>query len=92
MSSTPDSMTEKVQDKLDTLADKNVDSTDSEVRYLAYGARLRTALRAGTRYIAYVRIVGRPFVLNVAHDAWFILIFTRPATSAKLFAPSSHPR
>jgi fission process protein 1 len=38
----------------DSLADKNVDSTDSELRYMAYGARLRTAIRAGSRYIAYV--------------------------------------
>jgi hypothetical protein len=48
------SATEKVQDQLDTLADSRADSTDSEIRYLAYGARLRTALRAGSRYVAYV--------------------------------------
>lgn len=41
--------------KADDLADKNVDSTDTELRYAAYGARLRTALRAGHRYLAYVR-------------------------------------
>lgn len=40
----------------DSLADKNVDSTDTELRYAAYGARLRTALRAGQRYLAYVRL------------------------------------
>ena len=40
--------------KADDLADKNVDSTDTELRYAAYGARLRTALRAGHRYFAYV--------------------------------------
>lgn len=45
------------QDKIDSLADFQTDSTDSELRYMAYGARLRTALRAGTRYIAYVRAV-----------------------------------
>lgn len=45
---------EEVKQELNTLADKDVDSTDSEVRYMAYGARLRTALRAGQRYIAYV--------------------------------------
>lgn len=43
-----------VQDTVDDLADKDAVSTDSEIRYLAYGARLRTALRAGSRYIAYV--------------------------------------
>ena len=40
---------------LQKLADKDADSVDSDVRYMAYGARLRTALRAGHRYIAYVR-------------------------------------
>lgn len=46
---------QKIEKKLDNLADKDVDSTDSELRYMAYGARLRTVLRAGHRYIAYVR-------------------------------------
>jgi hypothetical protein len=40
----------------DDLADRNVDSKDTELRYAAYGARLRTALRAGQRYLAYVRL------------------------------------
>lgn len=39
--------------KVDILADQNTDSVDSDVRYMAYGSRLRTALRASTRYIAY---------------------------------------
>lgn len=47
-------LSDKVEHELDTLADKNVDSVDSDLRYMAYGARLRTALRAGHRYIAYV--------------------------------------
>lgn len=46
----------EVQDQLDALADSKADSTDSDIRYLAYGARLRTALRASSRYVAYVRI------------------------------------
>ena len=41
----------------DNLADRNVDSTDTELRYAAYGARLRTALRASHRYLAYVRLL-----------------------------------
>jgi fission process protein 1 len=40
----------------DNLADRNVDSKDTELRYAAYGARLRTALRASQRYLAYVRL------------------------------------
>lgn len=48
-------MTEKAQDEISSLADRNVDSTDSDLRYMAYAARLRTAVRAGSRYIAYVR-------------------------------------
>jgi hypothetical protein len=30
------------------------DSRDSDIRYLAYGARIRTALRTSLRYVAYV--------------------------------------
>jgi len=43
------------QDKVDELAERNADTTESDIRYLAYGARLRTALRAASRYVAYVR-------------------------------------
>lgn len=55
-----DKVVDKVENKLDVLADKDADSTDSELRYMAYGARLRTALRAGQRYIAYVRLLRSP--------------------------------
>lgn len=47
-------MSEDIATKVDELADKNANSVDSEIRYMAYGARLRTALRASTRYVAYV--------------------------------------
>lgn len=47
-------ISQKAEDEINALADKDVDSTDSDIRYMAYGARLRTALRAGQRYIAYV--------------------------------------
>lgn len=46
--------------KVEELADRDADTTDSDIRYLAYGARLRTALRAGTRYIAYVCTLQLP--------------------------------
>ncbi|KZP24610.1 hypothetical protein FIBSPDRAFT_821908 [Athelia psychrophila] len=49
------------QKEVDSLADSQVDSTDSDLRYAAYGARLRTALRAGTRYVAYTSDVGEAF-------------------------------
>ncbi|KAI1788990.1 mitochondrial 18 KDa protein-domain-containing protein [Ganoderma leucocontextum] len=63
-----DKVMDKVESKLDVLADKDVDSTDSELRYMAYGARLRTALRAGQRYIAYTSDVGEAF-RPVVHPA-----------------------
>lgn len=44
------------EDTVKDLAEKDADSVDSDIRYMAYGARLRTALRAGTRYIAYVHL------------------------------------
>jgi len=55
-----ETLTEKARDEISSLADRNVNSTDTDLRYMAYAARLRTALRAGTRYIAYVR----PLAIN----------------------------
>ncbi|KIJ70485.1 hypothetical protein HYDPIDRAFT_105223 [Hydnomerulius pinastri MD-312] len=55
------SITDKASEELTYLADKNVDSTDSATRYMAYGARLRTALRASSRYVAYTSDVGEAF-------------------------------
>ncbi|KAF8268272.1 mitochondrial 18 KDa protein-domain-containing protein [Lactarius quietus] len=52
---------EATKSKADDLADKNVDSTETELRYAAYGARLRTALRASHRYFAYTSDVGEAF-------------------------------
>ncbi|KAF5364363.1 hypothetical protein D9756_000795 [Leucocoprinus leucothites] len=52
---------EALHEKFDTLADKDADSVDSDVRYMAYGARIRTALRASTRYIAYTSDIGEAF-------------------------------
>jgi len=52
---------EAAQGKVKELSDRNADTTDSDIRYLAYGARLRTALRASTRYIAYTSDVGEAF-------------------------------
>ncbi|KAJ7499208.1 mitochondrial 18 KDa protein-domain-containing protein [Mycena latifolia] len=56
-----DSITEAIGEEVQALADDGADSTDSQLRYAAYGARLRTALRAGTRYIAYTSDVGEAF-------------------------------
>ena len=52
-------MSQQVKDEIDSLVEKDVSSVDSDIRYLAYGARLRTALRAGSRYIAYVGVPRR---------------------------------
>jgi len=52
---------EAAQQKVEELSDRGADTTDSDIRYLAYGARLRTALRASTRYIAYTSDVGEAF-------------------------------
>ncbi|KAI0772632.1 mitochondrial 18 KDa protein-domain-containing protein [Irpex lacteus] len=51
----------QAKETVQALADNNVDSTDSNARYMAYAARLRTALRAGHRYIAYTSDVGEAF-------------------------------
>ncbi|KAJ7638587.1 mitochondrial 18 KDa protein-domain-containing protein [Roridomyces roridus] len=56
-----ESVTEAVGEEVEFLADQNADSTDSNLRYAAYGARLRTALRAATRYVAYTSDIGEAF-------------------------------
>ncbi|KAI9476365.1 MAG: mitochondrial 18 KDa protein-domain-containing protein [Benjaminiella poitrasii] len=52
-------------EKNETLTEKvkegKVDSLESGARYLAYGARLRTALVASSRYLAYTSDVGEAF-------------------------------
>lgn len=63
--STPEQPLENIQNKVDVLADKDADSVDSDVRYLAYGARIRTALRASTRYIAYVRAINQRWFFEI---------------------------
>lgn len=49
----------------ETLTEKvvkgEVDSLESNARYLAYAGRLRTALVASTRYLAYTSDVGEAF-------------------------------
>ena len=56
MTSTDETIGKQVKDEINSLVEKDVDSVDSDIRYFAYGARLRTALRAGSRYIAYVSV------------------------------------
>ncbi|KAI5122156.1 hypothetical protein M0805_007055 [Coniferiporia weirii] len=51
----------QAKDELNTLADRNADSTDSDVRYLGYFSRLRTALRTAHRYVAYTSDIGEAF-------------------------------
>ncbi|KAH8830657.1 mitochondrial 18 KDa protein-domain-containing protein [Flagelloscypha sp. PMI_526] len=74
-------ISDDIKDGVDTLADQNVDSTDTEVRYAAYGARLRTALRASSRYIAYTSDIGEaarplvpPWIVTAAYGvSWLYL-------------------
>ncbi|OCH95978.1 hypothetical protein OBBRIDRAFT_744621 [Obba rivulosa] len=53
--------TKNAKQELDTLVDRNADSTDSNLRYMAYGSRLRTAVQAGHRYVAYTSDIGEAF-------------------------------
>ncbi|KAG9124764.1 hypothetical protein FRC07_010306 [Ceratobasidium sp. 392] len=61
MTSTVETVTKEATDEVNQLADKDVDSVDTNARYAAYGARLRTALRASTRYVAYTSDIGEAF-------------------------------
>lgn len=52
---------QEVQHEVQELADENVDSVDTNARYAAYATRLRTAVRATSRYFAYTSDVGEAF-------------------------------
>ncbi|KAF8318223.1 hypothetical protein DL93DRAFT_2124954 [Clavulina sp. PMI_390] len=65
-------ITNEAEKTFDSLADKNVDSVDTNARYAAYSSRLVTALRASSRYVAYVlgeafRPVAPPWVITAAY-------------------------
>lgn len=70
------SVTEQAKDTVENLADDDADSTNSEVRYMAYGARIRTALRAAQRYIAYVRAIPQ-CVLHAFLIRYFLCLMIR---------------
>jgi hypothetical protein len=78
MSSSKD-ITLKTARKVDELAEKDVNTVDSDIRYMAYAARLRTAIRASTRYVAYVSF------LPLSFDYKFDPFHLRPATLERLF-------
>ncbi|KIM19916.1 hypothetical protein M408DRAFT_334222 [Serendipita vermifera MAFF 305830] len=61
MTTSTNTIVKEAEDEVKQLADSNADSTDSNVRYMAYGSRLRTALTASSRYVAYTSDVGEAF-------------------------------
>ncbi|KAH7343844.1 mitochondrial 18 KDa protein-domain-containing protein [Rhizoctonia solani] len=79
MSATVETITKEATQEVTQLADQDVDSVDTSARYAAYGARLRTALRASTRYVAYVRRVNTsvlvpPLIVTAAYGvSWAYL-------------------
>lgn len=54
----PDSTKETFTEK---VSEGKFDSLEGKARYLAYAGRLRTALAASTRYLAYTSDVGEAF-------------------------------
>ncbi|CAE6448784.1 unnamed protein product [Rhizoctonia solani] len=70
MSASVEAVTKEATQEVQQLADQDVDSVDTNARYAAYGARLRTALRASTRYVAY----EKHFALTAAYGiSWAYL-------------------
>jgi mitochondrial fission process protein 1 len=53
--------TQRRKSYTEEIVDGQVDSVDTNARWLAYGARVRTAIRASTRYLAYSSDVGEAF-------------------------------
>lgn len=54
MTTSTDTVVDKAESQVKELVDNDADSTNSNIRYMAYGSRLRTALVASSRYVAYV--------------------------------------
>ena len=84
-------ITHKAKEEINTLADKDADSTDDNIRYMAYGARLRTALRAGHRYIAYVRL-PLPSLRQLLGDKSYFRLVISVKLSGQSFPPPLSPR
>jgi hypothetical protein len=80
MKSQKDSLGQQATDHVNDLVDRDVDSKDSDLRYAAYASRFRTALRAGSRYVAYVR---PPRSSSLSLERLY-----RPVTSERLSAQS----
>ncbi|KAJ9111382.1 hypothetical protein QFC19_001150 [Naganishia cerealis] len=51
----------KAEQEITELAREDADTTDSNLRYMAYANRLRTAMRAASRYTAYTSDIGEAF-------------------------------
>ncbi|ELU45872.1 abhydrolase domain-containing protein [Rhizoctonia solani AG-1 IA] len=60
---TVETVTKEAAQEVNQLADQDVDTVDTNARYFAYGARLRTALRASTRYIILEKHFDRKWEL-----------------------------
>ncbi|KAK9765802.1 hypothetical protein K7432_005589 [Basidiobolus ranarum] len=59
--STTSLKTKEDEQLLQGLKEGNVDTVESNFRYLGYAARLRTLATAGSRYLAYTSDVGEAF-------------------------------
>ncbi|PVG00543.1 hypothetical protein CPB86DRAFT_701142 [Serendipita vermifera] len=81
MTTTTETIAKEAASEVQELADKDADSIDSNIRYMAYGSRLRTALTASSRYIAYTSDIGEafrpvvpPFIVTAAYGiSWLYL-------------------
>jgi hypothetical protein len=54
MTTSTDTVMKEAEGEVKDLADRDANSVNSNIRYMAYGSRLRTALVASSRYVAYV--------------------------------------
>lgn len=69
MTTTTNTIVKEAEEEVQQLADSDADSVDSNIRYMAYGSRLRTALVASSRYVAYVSSSYFLDLPQLIHDA-----------------------
>lgn len=78
MSSINEYIPEVAKKEAEVLADEDADSTNSSLRYFAYGSRLQTVLRASSRYIAYVRPARTTPMIPVNEVSARLVTLARP--------------
>ena len=79
MTTSTNTIAKEAEEEVQQLADSDADSVDSNIRYMAYGSRLRTALVASSRYVAYVSELFCVRIASINTTASRLAMLARPS-------------